>query len=166
MYKFILDNSNDDYDIYIDLISSAAGRYLSRRPYVIALIKKLIATKRLSEKRVVIEQDMGRGIGTTDIVTTSEKDTIYYAQALKTNVYLRFAKNRCPQISNILTVILERDDDGNYEVIDVWIGSNYPAFPGDKHETTASKKFWQTHALVQDSQVIQSKSLTKTCPYE
>lgn len=161
----MLDETNDEYDIYINLISSSAGNYLSRRPYVIAIIKELLSAKVLRGERIVIEQDMGRDIGTTDIVSTSDKDTIYYAQPLKSDVYSRFAKNRYPQVSSKLTVIVEQDTEGNYEVSDAWIGSDHPAFPGAKDETAVSKTYWQTHALVQDAQVIQSKSLTKTCPY-
>ena len=161
----MLDETNNDYDVYINLISSTAGAYLSRRPYVIGLIKELISDNRLQGNRIVIEQDMGRDIGTTDIVATNDKDTIYYAQPLKSDVFSRFAKNRYPQTSSMLTVIVERDSDGNYEVSDAWIGNSHPAFPGDKNETTASRGYWQTHALVQDAQVIQSKSLTKTWPY-
>jgi hypothetical protein len=165
MYKFMLDESNDDYDIYVNLITSSAGYYLSRRPYVIALIKELLSTRKLRGARIVIEQNMGRNIGTTDIVSTSDADTVYYAQPLKSEIYSRFAKSRYPQASNLLTVVIVRDSDGNYEVSDTWIGSNYPAFPGDQHATADSKEYWKTHALVQDTQVVQSRSITKTCPY-
>ena len=161
----MLDETNDDYNIYINLISSSAGHYLSRRPYIITFIKELLSVNPLKGERVIIEQDMGRDIGTTDIVTTSDKDTIYYAQPLKSAIFSRFAKNRYPQVSSMLTVIVERDADGDYEVSDTWIGGSHPAFPGDKHETTESKSYWQAHALVQDAQPIQLKSLTKTCPY-
>jgi hypothetical protein len=165
MYKYMLDQTKDKYDIYINLISSPAGIYLSRRPYIIGLIKELLATRSLKGERIVIEKDMGRGIGTTDVVTTSDKDTIYYAQPLKSDVFSRFARNRYPQVSNILTVVIQRDQDGDYEVYDTWIGSNYPAFPGDKQQTKASKEYWKTHALVQNAQHIQSKTLTRVCPY-
>lgn len=161
----MLDETNSKYNIYINLISSSAGIYLSRRPYVIALVRELLSTNELHGERVVIEQDMRRDIGTTDIVSTSDKDTIYYAQPLKSEVFSRFAKNRYPQVSNMLTVIVERDTDGNYEVTNVWIGSSHPAFPGDQFATADSKEYWKTHALVQDAQVIQSRSLTKMCPY-
>ncbi len=138
---------------------------MSRRPYVYALIRELLSTHKLQANRMVIEQDMGRNIGTTDIVSTTDKDTIYYAQPLKSEVFSRFAKNRYPQVSSTLTVIVNRDTDGNYEVTNVWIGGKHPAFPGDQFATADSKVYWKTHALVQDAQVIQSKSLTKTCPY-
>ncbi len=161
----MLDDSRVDYEVYVNLISSPAGRYLSRHPYLIAMIKQLLANKPLKGHRVVIEADMGRDIGTTDVISTSEKDTIYYAQPLKSDVFSRFARNRKPQLSTALTVIADQDADGNYEVSDTWIGANRPAFPGDDHETTESKIFWLDHALVHDAVAIQSKTVTKTCPY-
>jgi hypothetical protein len=165
MYKYMIDESNEGYDIYVNLISSRAGHYLSRRPHILALLKELLNAKTLSGKRVVIEKDMGRDIGTTDIVLTNDKDTIYYAQALRSEVFVRFARNRYPQISTKLTVIAKKDTEGNYEVSDTWIGANYPAFPGDEFETADSKEFWETHALVQDALAVQSKTITKVCPY-
>jgi hypothetical protein len=165
MYKFMIDDSNDKYDIYVNLITSPAGHYLSRRPYVLDLIKEMLAAKQLRGERVVIEQNMGRHIGTTDVVSTSGDDTVYYAQALKSQVFSRFARNRYPQTSTWLTVIAEQDGDGNYEVRDTWIGANYPAFPGDEHESADSKDYWLTHALVPDSFAIQAKTKTKDCPY-
>lgn len=165
MYKFILDESNDDYDVYINLITSLAGRYLSRRPQLIALIKELISDKQLRGQHIVFEKDVGHDIGRADVVATTDVDIIYYAQPLKSEVFSRFAKNRYPQSSSVLTIVIDKDADGNYEVSDTWIGGKHPAFPGDKYETADSKSYWQTHALVQDAQVIQLKTLTKTCPY-
>lgn len=165
MYKYMIDESHADHDIYVNMISSSAGQYLSRHPYVIALIKELLAEKKLSGRRVVIEKDMGRDIGTTDVIATSDKDTIYYARALKSEIFSRFAKNRYPQVSTKLTVVLIKDEDGNYEVTNTWIGANHPAFPGDELATAESKTYWQNHALVQDAIAIQSKSITKACPY-
>jgi hypothetical protein len=165
MYKFMIAQSDYDYEIYVNLIFSPAGYYLSRRPYVIALIKELMTARELTGRRIVIEQDMGRNIGTTDIVATQNNDSIYYAQPLKSAVFSRFAKNRAPQLCNTLTVVAQKDTEGNYEVIDTWIGPYCPAFPGDKNETADSKKYWQTHALVHEAQTVQSRSITKDCPY-
>lgn len=161
----MLDETNDAYDIYVDPITSSAGQYLSRRPYVYGLIREVLAKRELLGERVIIEQNMGRNIGTTDIVSTTDDDTIYYARALKSKVYSRFAKNRYPQASKTLTVVIQRDTDGNYEISDTWIGGNHPAFPGDELATPDSESYWKTHALVQDAHVIQSKTLTRTCPY-
>lgn len=162
----MLAQSKNGNEIYINLISSPAGRYLSRRPYVINLIKEVLAPMNLRGPKVTVEHDMGRIIGNTDIIETSEKDTIYYAQPNKAKVYSRFAKNRYPQPSHMLTIILNKDEEGNYEVSDTWIGTTRPPFPGDDQETENSKSYWQTHALVQDAEAIQSRTITKTCPYE
>lgn len=161
----MLEESNDGYDIYVNLISSSAGHYLSRHPHLITLIKELLTDRKLQGERAVIEEDMGRNIGVTDVVSTNEKDTIYYALPLKSKVYSRFARNRYPQTSNMLTLVVVRDTDGNYELSNAWIGTNYPAFPGDEFETDDSKEYWQTHALVQNAHAIQTQSITKTCPY-
>lgn len=164
MYKFT-STTNKGYDIYVNLISSPAGHYLSRRPYVIGLIAELLSKKDLHGEQIILEQDMGREIGTTDIVVTTPTDNIYYAQTIRSKVYGRFAKNRNPQGSNVLTVVADQDIDGNYEVCNVWIGTNYPAFPGDELASEDSKTFWETHALVHDAVSVQSKSVTKVCPY-
>lgn len=108
---------------------------------------------------------MKRNIGRADVVTTDEKDTIYYAQLLKSDSYLRFVKNRYPELSSTLTITVEQDVDGNYEVSDVWIGDNYPPLPGQENATSDSEMYWETHAFVQDALMVQSKSVTKTCPY-
>ena len=161
----MLEESDGRRSIYIDLISSPAAKYLSRRPYVINLIREILPATQFNGKRIVIEHDMGRNIGSTDIVKTNSNDLIYYAQPIKSQVFSRFAKNRYPQPSQLLTIIVEQDADGNYEVINTWIGPSSPAFPGDEYETAKSKVYWQDHALVQDAQLIQSKSITKDCPY-
>ncbi len=165
MYKFVITEIDKNHEVYVNLISSPAGHYLSRRPYVMGLIKRLVTSRKLGSGRIIIEHDMGRNIGTTDIVSTGSNDNIYYAQPVKTEAFSRFAKNRYPQPSNTLTVIVEQDEEGNYEVSDTWIGPYCPAFPGAKDETADSKTYWKTHALVHDARTIQSKSVTKNCPY-
>jgi hypothetical protein len=119
----------------------------------------------LVEPQVSIERDMGRVIGNTDIIETTDKDSIFYAQPNKKQVFSRYAKNRYPSPSPKLSIILEKDIDGNYEIRDTWIGPYNPPFPGDVRETSKSKTYWENHALVQDSQSVQSKTITKICPY-
>ena len=153
------------YAVYVNLITSPAGRYLSRQPYLINMIKEVIAPMKLHGPQVSIEHNMGRVIGNTDIVATSEKDTIFYAQPNKKTVFSRYVKNHTQLPSKTLSLILVRDERGDYELTDTWIGPCTPPFPGDDHETPASKSYWETHALVLDVQSIQSKTLTKVCPY-
>lgn len=165
MYRFVIETINEECEIYINFMTSAAGHYLNRRPYIIALIKELLAMNKLHGKLVIIEQDMGRNIGTSDVVATKETDSVYYAKPLNSDVFWRFTKSHYPQISSLLTIIAVKDEDGNYEINDTWIGGHHPAFPGDKQATPDSLGFWRTHAFVQDARQIQSKSITKSWPY-
>ncbi|MBI3624401.1 hypothetical protein HY218_02090 [Candidatus Saccharibacteria bacterium] len=165
MYRYVIVEMSSGYEIYVDLITSSAGHYLSRQPYVLNLIKEVLAPMHLTKSEVFIERDMGRTIGSTDIVETSEKDTIFYALPYKKSVFSRYAKNRNPVPSQKLSLTLQRDSTGNYELVDTWIGPSSPPFPGDKKATAKSKTYWQSHALVQDAQMVQAKTITKVCPY-
>ncbi len=165
MYRYVISDTPGSYEVYVNLITSSAGHYLSRQPYVLGLIKEVLDSVKLKDSNVTIERDMGRVIGNTDIIETTEKDTIYYAKANKKLVFSKFAKNRFPAPSQQLTICLVKDLDGNYDVLDTWIGPSTPPFPGDVNETSGSKLYWDTHALVQDAQSVQSKTITKECPY-
>jgi len=165
MYKYTITNTDNGYEVYIDMINSPAGHYLSRRPYIMNLIKEAITDRDLKEETIILEIDMGRDIGKTDIVSTTDNDNIYYAMPIKQTVYSRFAKNKYAQNSHKLSIILVKDPKGDYEVRDTWIGPLKPPFPGDDLATKDSKQYWETHALVHDAQIIQTKTITKNCPY-
>lgn len=165
MYRYTITESPLGYEVYINLINSSAGIYVSRRPQIINLIKEVLTPMDLTSSPMQIMHNMGRVIGNSDIVETTEKDTIYYALPFKKKVYGRYAKNRNPSPSSELTIILGKDTEGNYEVHDTWVGPYTPPFPGDEHMTAKSKPFWETHALAQDEHAVQSKSITKDCPY-
>ncbi|MEI7632064.1 MAG: hypothetical protein WCJ60_01945 [bacterium] len=165
MYKYVITESSSGYEVYVNLITSSAGRYISRQPHVINLIKEVLDTKTLSGPRIALEHDMGRVIGNTNIVETTDKDTIYYAKAIKMSAFSRYAKNRNPGPSKVLTVILERDADGGYEVHDTWIGPYSPPFPDTENMVAKNIAYWETHAFAQDEHSIQAKTITKICPY-
>lgn len=165
MYKYTVRESRNGCEVYVNLVSSSAGLHINRQPYLLNLIKEILEPLRLTDSEVLIERDMGRVIGNTDIVKTDDKDSVFYAQPHKTNVFARYVKNRSLTPSSKLTVILHRDKDGNYEISDTWVGPCSPPFPGDARETALSKVYWETHALIMDVKAIRSKTITKVCPY-
>lgn len=151
--------------MHVNLISSPAGRYISRQPHIVALIKATLRVTNLAENSRCIECDIGRVIGNTNVVATSSKDSVFYARPVKTVVFSRYVKNRSLSPSSMLTILLKHRSDDSYEITDTWIGPYFPPFPGDDNATSASKTYWETHALVADSQPVQSQSITKICPY-
>jgi hypothetical protein len=162
--KYYIVDEPTGYKVYVDPISSDAGKYLSHRPYVMGLIIEVLGSVKLTDEVVQIEHEMGRHIGTTDIVQTNERDMIYYAKPVKKDHYIRFAKNRIAEKSSQLSIQLTRDEDGNYEVLDTWIGPHSPASPGMDTEHANSIEYWSMHAMVHDSVPIQSKTITKDNP--
>jgi len=166
VYSFVVGVSANDHQVYTNIINSAAGYSFSRQPHLVSLAKDIIESLELTDVVIRMTHDMGRTIGNTNIVTTGDKDTIFYAQRLKRgDSVLRFVKNRSMEPSSELSIVLRKDGDGDYELTDVWIGPACPAFPGSADEGEDSKVYWQTHALTADSESISSQSVTSVCPY-
>lgn len=165
MYTYDVGMSKNGQRVYANIIHSSAGRYFSRQPYLVRLVRDMLALADLSKPVLSLSYDMGRVIGNTNIVATEAKDSIYYASPPKQANFLRFVKNRSMESSSQLTIVLKRDADTNYEIVDVWIGPLYPPFPDAANATSESKQYWQGHALTAGSEPINLQSLTTVCPY-
>lgn len=165
MYSFIVGVSANNHQVYTSIINSAAERCFSRQPYLVSLVRGIVESLDLNGPVMNVTRDMGRAIGNTNIVATEDKDQIFYAQRPKHDDVLRFVKNRPMEPSSELSVTLRKDDDGNYELVNVWIGPACPSFPGADGASEDSKPYWQTHALTAGSELISAQSVTSVCPY-
>jgi len=151
--------------VHVDLIHSAAGTAIARQPYLLGLLKELIERTEITDQEPQFDQDMGRSVGHESVVETTDADTVVYAQKLKDPTYTRFVKNGQPNPTQYLTIVLHKDEDNLYELKDTWIGRLSPPRPGSDLETAESKEYWSNHAYVLDGEPVQSKSITKDCPY-
>jgi hypothetical protein len=163
--KHSIAKTRNDIKVHVDLINSPAAQQISRQPYVLGLLKELIERTTITGEELKFEQDMGRSVGHESIVETSDNDTIVYAQKLKDPMFTRFVKNGKPNPTQYITIVLRKDDDDAYELIDTWIGRLSPPRPGSRHESADSKTYWANHAYVLDGEPVQSKTITKECPY-
>jgi hypothetical protein len=152
-------------EVYVDLIHSPAAAHIGEQPYILSLAKELLAATKLTGAKVSIEHDFGRVIGTTEIVETTEKDAIVYAKRMKQPNYSRFVKRRQFAPSNYLSMLITKDDSGNYELQDVWIGRHAPPFPTEEEKAPESETYWANHAIVLDGQALQLRTLTKDAPF-
>lgn len=165
MQKHILLEA-EGYNVYVDLINSKAGKYINALPYVASLVKETLRKKSLEKRSShILENDLGRSIGQCYTVQTTEKDTVFYALPLKNTVMQRFVRHRQPEQTSMLTILLEQDDEGDFEVIDTWLGMYCPPFPGDAHAKDDSLTFWERHAVIADLHAIQQRTITTECPY-
>jgi hypothetical protein len=163
--KHTIAQTNNKVTVYVDLINSQAGTQIARQPYLLNLLKELIGRTVITGKELQFDQDMGRPVGHESIVETSDGDAIIYAQKLKDPTYTRFVKNGKPETTQHITLVLRKDTDDEYELVDTWIGRLSPPRPGSKYENAESKPYWETHAYVLDGEPVQSKSITKVQPY-
>jgi len=158
--------TSDDYEVYVDLIYSRAGKYISGMPHVASLMAQILKQKKLpAQKSIILENDLGRVIGNCYTVQTSEKDLVFYAQPLKSPNHKRYVRHRQPEQTSVLTMILNRDDNGDFEVSDVWHGAYTPPFPGEDDEKSDSHTFWREHAVIADPHTIQQRTITSEWPY-
>jgi len=151
--------------VHVDLIHSQAAKHIAQQPHLLGLAKEMLGKTIAREAEVSIECNMGRAIGYSLVVGTTEKDTILYGRLLRDDIYTRFVKSGKPTPTQYLTASLRREADGSYELCDIWIGKRNPPRPGSADETADSKPYWSTHAFVFEHQTLQLQTLTKTCPY-
>jgi hypothetical protein len=155
----------DGSKLYANLIKPPLSISVSRNPHLLNLLEEVVASLELRDAVVELEYDMKRSVGYTDIIAVEELDTVFYARQTKGGGFTRFVKNRKSDQSNTISLVMVRDEAGDYELQNIWVGGLYPAVPGEPRATVASKTFWETHGVVYNGQPIISSSITKSCPY-
>lgn len=108
-------------------------------------------------------------------VSKKELDRIYYAQMVDRTGYSRFVRERQPEPTNKLVVILSRVDD-YYVLRGFYPGDkSYPepwqkdillmASKNDPDIINKSWSFWKKHAFVKGYRKIYDFSIVKRCPW-
>jgi hypothetical protein len=151
--------------VYADLMSKQLASDISSNPRLLRLAENVIELSTIEGANAQLEYDMGFDIGRSDRVLTSDKDIIFYARESKTSGFTRFVKNRQAKPTGCLTLNLEQDGDGSYEITNIWIGRTFPVTPDHSDATAQSAKYWENHAVIYNGQPIITSTLTKTCPY-
>ena len=158
--------TKNKHPVYVDLFKSPAARQIAREPHLLTLAAELLGHTNLHNALIRLEQDMGRDVGYDFVVKTSEIDTIFYVQLTNDTVYTRFIKNGKPLVTRSVSIVLRWDQDNrSYTIDDIWIGQQRPPRPGSPDETSESKVYWKDHAFIFENQSLQSRTLTKSCPY-
>lgn len=165
MTKHFVATTSNGKKIYVDDQDSHAATHLVDEPGLFELIQEMLAQVKAIGDNLYIDRDMGRIVGTSALVATTEEDDILYAKRPNRAIYTRFVRNREPIPTRYVTVVLHKDSEATYNLHSAWIGRAVPQFPGDSHETPESKPFWANHALIWGSQTIQPGSETRVQPW-
>jgi hypothetical protein len=164
--KIFLSKSRNNIDVWYDAITSHVATHLEDTPNLGALAAQVIEHTNISKPYMQFHVDMGYVVGSSDLVENEQDDEIIYAKRLNRDEFTAFNKSKPPQPSSLITVALEQQDDGTYELVSAWVGpSNSPSFPGTERETPDSKGFWKKHSLAWGNQAVQPGSVTTICPW-
>lgn len=132
-----------------------------------ALLPEAFAKISLIDEQFVVKQvDFERVVGEMVCVITSDIDEIVFAQRPKRFGLSRFVKNRKPESSRSIVVILKKADEPNtYVLITAFVGEKSEPEPWDRNATEQSVEFWSNHALVWGSEEVIPGTETSVSPW-
>ena len=167
MYRELCVSKNGK-QVYFDSEHSHAATHFADTPQLKALVREVLQNTNIEDENLEFDLDMGREIGTCDVVETDTTDVIVYA--LRKNRteqgYVPFTKSRPAQPDSNISISLVADTDGTYHLSSAWIGTwDDPPFPGQPHATPERRPYWSTHAFVWGSQEIEPGSELRNCPW-
>ncbi len=105
--------------------------------------------------------DTGEIIGTTACVATTDTDEIVYAQRVERRGLTRFVKNKEPEPTSNITVVMTKIPEG-FLLLTAYVGNGAPVEPWDPKADEAAQAFWNSHALVWGSEPIVPGTETTT----
>ena len=127
----------------------------------------LLALRKVNpDGREFIEQEISfqNEVGVTLCVETTGRDQIVFAQRRGRKGLTRFVKDRAPEPTNSVFVVLKKDSEHRYVLITGFVGAKPEPEPWDEKAFAHSKKpqeaksrsieFWKRHALVYSPDLI------------
>lgn len=143
----------------LDYSDTNVEYHLRETPDLIELVREALPNVELpDEAQVVVEYDMGRVVGTTNLVETNENDEIVYAKRIGRDTYSRFAKNRSPSDCRFIVMVFKKTDDAYY----LWTAMCGRLLPKEAYDPDS--KFNATHAMAYDDNLVQIDTVTKIKP--
>jgi hypothetical protein len=161
--------SQNGIDVVYDPVHSHATTHLDDTPQLMSLVQEVVGDMALKDEVIATHVDMGRVVGTCDVINVGRNDDIVYGvrKNRDDDGYVPFVKNREGDPCQFVTVQLHRLSEGSYELASCWIGTfdDDEPFPQSANATEQSKDFWSKHAFVWGSQEIQIDKLREDCPW-
>jgi len=137
---------------------------------VAPLLPDALARVEGRERQFLVEEvDFGRIVGQSTCVATGPGDEIVFAQRPGRWGLTRFIKNRQPEPTTSVVVILKtaagKGHEGKYVLVTAFLGRKAEPEPWDPRATAASRDFWGSHALIWGSEPIVPGTETIVCPW-
>lgn len=166
----ILCKSKNGVSVTYDPTGSHAATHLEDTPQLADLVTEVVSHMELTGQKVAHHVDMGRVVGTCDVVTVDDTDEIVYGVRKNRDEdgLVPFTKSRQAEPCPYVTVHLVPKEDGTYELLSAWIGTfddDDQPFPQSPLATDKSVEFWEHLAFVYGSQEIVPGTETTIRPW-
>lgn len=162
--------SKNGIQVTYDPIYSHATTHLQDTPQLKTLVIEVVKNMVLNGQEAATHVDMGRVVGTSDVVTVDDTDEVFYAirKNRMDDGLVPFTKTRAAEPSRYVAVHLVRLVDGSYELSSAWIGTfddDSEPFPQSPNATKRSIDYWRQYAFVWGSQEVVPGSVTTARPW-
>lgn len=165
--EFLCKSANGKRVVF-DPIHSHASTHFHDAPGLQEEVIKLISSIELDGDLVARDYDVGRIVGSSDVVEVDETDDLLYAmrRLREDQGYVLFTKSRSSEPSTKISLHLVKLDDNTYNLYSAWVGEyESPPFPQMSIATAESIPFWSKHAFVWGSQETIPGSERNDCPW-
>lgn len=168
--KKLIAQSKNRINVFYDPINSHAATHLEDTPQLMDLMTEAIENMILEDENIATHVDMGRVVGTCDVVKIDESDEVVYGIRKNRDEggHVPFTKNRKGDPCSSVAVHLIKQSDKSYILSSAWIGifgEEDEPFPNSPEANERSIDFWNSHAFVWGSQEIQPGTLIKDYPW-
>lgn len=145
--------------------------YVVNRPFghlheqIVGKLETLVKSINCNGRSFIVDQiDYSYPIGCSICVKVNQEDEVIYAIRKGRKGYTKFVKNRKPESTNSITIVLQKTNDF-YTIITAYIGKKAELEPWDERATEGSFKFWEDHALIFGTEEIELISVRTDCPW-
>jgi hypothetical protein len=165
--------TKNGFDVYVDMVHSHAATHMKDHPELFGLLQEVVANYEIDPNvgQIRFEKDMGRIIGTMDLVETGEGDDVFYAKRPNREKFTRFVRGRQSTPTSSITTELRKikhpQEAGDaYEVFTVFIGHLTASFPYGKDDPNQeNREYWKDRALIVGNQEYLPDTVTTECPW-
>lgn len=145
--------------VLLDYANTNVEYHLLETPHLLDLVSEVVPLITLSdEAQQVIEYDMGRVVGTTNLVETTDADEIVYAKRIGRESYSRFAKSRQSEPCQSIVLVFRQHQGYVY----LWTAMCGRLLPDEAY--VFGSDFNRTHAMAYDEALVQLDTITTIDP--
>ena len=155
----VLGTTKNGVTVSFDPVHSHAITHFEDTPQLKGLVKEVIKELEIDGRELAGHKDMGRIVGTCDVVGVDETDLIVFGMRKnrQEDGLVPFTKSRQGEPCRDVAFHLLPQSNNTYILSSAWIGTfgeDDEPFPQSPNATERSKDFWNKHAFVYGSQEI------------